>query len=317
MSDTLPPAPTALSDAIPVVDVGPLRDGTDPIGVGRALAKASREVGFIYVSGHGIDADLLDGARTEALTFFRLPVENKAAVKVSSGHRGWIAPGAAKMQDDALPDLKESFVWGTEGEFSDHSLRGANRWPSAAPALQRYATGFFEAADQLAQHLLTGFALGLDKPADTFLRTADRPISRASFVYYPPQQTGRDEGRFGVGPHTDFGVLTVLAQDSVGGLEVQTPQGGWIAAPPIPGTLVVNVGDLLHRWTAGVLRSTPHRVVNRSGRERLSLVLAYDPNPETVIDPRDVLGSDVDGEPPITCGDYLDWRFARAFKHRK
>jgi len=113
-------------------------------------------------------------------------------------------------------------------------------------------------------------------------------------------------------------VLTVLCQDDVGGLQVQDRDGDWVHAPPIPGSLIVNVADLLSRWTAGAFKSTPHRVVNTSGRERLSLVLAYDPNPETEIDPSEVYGREVEGaEAPIICGDYLIWRFGKAFAYRK
>ena len=123
--------------------------------------------------------------------------------------------------------------------------------------------------------------------------------------------------QFGVGPHTDFGVLTVLCQDDVGGLQVQDAAGEWVNAPPIPGTLVINVGDLLARWTNDVYRSTPHRVVNSSGTERLSLVLAYDPEPLTMIDPRALFGADVETSyDPVTCGDYLIRRFAKSFAYR-
>ena len=143
-------------------------------------------------------------------------------------------------------------------------------------------------------------------------------MSRASFVYYPPQPPTRGADQFGVGPHTDFGVLTVLGQDDVGGLQVQDVNGNWVAAPPLPGTLIVNVGDLLARWTNDAYRSTPHRVVNTSGKERLSLVLAYDPDPQTMIDPRAVFGQSVQTtHDPITCGDYLTWRFEKAFSYRK
>ena len=125
--------------------------------------------------------------------------------------------------------------------------------------------------------------------------------------------------QFGVGPHTDFGVLTVLCQDDVGGLQVQDAGGEWVIAPTYDaGTLVVNVGDLLARWTNGFYRSTPHRVVNSSGKERLSLVLAYDPEPETMIDPRTLFGADVETQhEPMTCGDYLVWRFAKSFAYRQ
>ena len=142
-------------------------------------------------------------------------------------------------------------------------------------------------------------------------------VGRRSF-YYPAQPDDAGSDQFGVGPHTDFGVLTVLAQDDVGGLEVQDASDTWIEAPPIPDTLIVNVGDLLARWTDGAYKSTPHQVVNRSGRERLSLVLAYDPDPETIIDSREVFGAEREpAEPRITCGDYLVWRFERAFAYRK
>jgi isopenicillin N synthase-like dioxygenase len=109
----------------------------------------------------------------------------------------------------------------------------------------------------------------------------------------------------------------VLCQDDTGGLQVQDANGDWIHAPPIEGTLIVNVADLLARWTGGAYKSTPHRVVNSSGRERLSLVLAFDPNPETMIDPseiKDGVGPDI--QEKITCGDYLQWRFAKAFSYR-
>ena len=119
-------------------------------------------------------------------------------------------------------------------------------------------------------------------------------------------------------PHTDFGVLTVLCQDDAGGLEIQRLTGEWAAMPPIPGTFVVNVGDLLERWSNRRYRSTMHRVINTSGRERLSLVLAYDPNFETLVDPGAFCASgETPRDEPITCGDYLLWRFAKAFSYRR
>lgn len=309
------------AETIPVIDIMPLRDGSDPAGVTSALHAASRGLGFIYITGHGIPDRLIEEARRAAYGFFRSSADEKDRVRVSNSHRGWIGTGGAKMQDDAKPDLKESFIWGwepTEGEPSDgHPLRGENRWPAAQPGFQEHAMAYFAAAHEVAHHLMRGFALGLSLEEDFFLKTAVRPLSRASYVYYPaqPEEMGMDQ--YGVGPHTDFGVLTVLCQDDVGGLQIQDAQGDWIEAPPIPGSLVVNVGDLLGRWTAGAYKSTPHRVVNSSGRERMSLVLAYDPNPETMIDPREVFTGEVQGaEAPITCGDYLIWRFGKAFKYR-
>jgi len=310
------------ADVIPVIDITPLRDGSDPQSVAKALHAASQGLGFIYIKGHGIDPALIGAARKYAYRFFHRADAAKAAVAVSAKHRGWLGQGGAKMQDGAKPDLKESFIWGYQDAKGhtpqDHALRGPNQWPGDLPELQETAMAYFEQAHGVAHHLMRGFALGLDLPEDFFLRTADTPLSRASFVYYPEQPSDMGADQFGVGPHTDFGVLTVLCQDDVGGLQVQDVNGEWIEAPPIAGTLIVNVADLLARWTDGAYKSTPHRVVNSSGRERLSLVLAFDPDPDTMIDARDVFGPEHRaGEEPITCGDYLVWRFNKAFSYRK
>lgn len=309
------------AQVIPVIDIAPLRNGTDPKAVARSLHAASQGLGFIYIKGHGIPEAVIDAARASAYGFFRSADHLKGTVAVSPKHRGWLGRGGAKMQDDAKADLKESFIWGYQdatGETpEDHPLRGQNRWPAFLHNMQHDAMAYFRHAHDVAHHLMRGFALGLDLPEDFFLRTATRPLSRASFVYYPAQPEELGSEQFGVGPHTDFGVLTVLCQDSVGGLQVEDVNGDWIHAPPIEGTLVVNVADLLARWTDGAYKSTPHRVVNSSGRERLSLVLAFDPDPDTRVDARDIFGADYQAkEAPITCGDYLIQRFARAFSYR-
>ena len=126
-----------------------------------------------------------------------------------------------------------------------------------------------------------------------------------------------ENGQFGVAPHTDYGVLTVLWQDKEGGLEVKNLDGDWIPAPPIDGTFVINIGDLLQRWTNDRYVSNPHRVINRSGNERYSMVLFYDPDPATVIDPCHMNLSDGTKPkyPPVTCGEYIRERFTEAFKY--
>ena len=315
-------AQSVADDRIPIVDISGLRDGSDTQAVAKALIAASQNPGFIYVRGHGIPQTLIDDARAAAFRFFRMDEAAKAEVRVTDRHRGWIGRGGAKMQDNARPDLKESFIWGFEDADgttpADHALRGPNRWPAAVPEIHALAMAYFEAAHTVARDLMRGFALGLNLDPAFFLKSCDTPLSRASFVWYPQQDAALGTDQFGVGPHTDFGVLTVLCQDDVGGLQVEDVNGNWIEAPPIEGTLVVNVGDLLARWTNGLCKSTPHRVVNRSTRERLSLVLAFDPEPQTLIDQRDVFGPGFAAtEEPITCGDYLIWRFAKAFAYRK
>lgn len=313
-------AKTMRPDAIPVIDLEQLRNNTDAAVVASALHAASQGLGFIYVRSHGIPQSAIDEARTAALAFFQATEKDKQSVLVSAQHRGWLKPGAAKMADDAKADLKESFIWGQQDAsgdcLQDHPLRGRNQWPAFVPSLEDAAMAYFDKAHDVARLLMRGFAIGMNLDESFFLQTCDNPVSRASFVYYPAQPEDSGEAQFGVAPHTDFGVLTVLCQDNTGGLQVQDINGDWIHAPPIEGTLVVNVGDLLSRWTAGEYKSTPHRVVNTSGRERLSLVLAFDPNPETLIDANSIPGLHAKDD-PITCGDYLLWRFAKAFSYRQ
>ena len=314
---------------VPVIDIAPLRDGTDAAAVGAELAWAATEIGFLYVRNHGVDAGIVERARQVGLEFFRLPEEAKRETATNLAHHGWLKPGSTKVNDDARLDLKESFNWGMELEGGSdredaaeaapaNPLLGPNEWPPAMPELRTGLYPYFETASACAEDLLRGFALGAGLEADHFIRHRDRPVSRGSLQYYPPQPDGAEENQFGVAPHTDFGVLTVLCQDANGGLEIRRRNGEWAAMPPIPDTLVVNIGDLLERWSNRRYRSTVHRVINTSGRERLSLVLAYDPNFETLVDPRAFCA---DGETPhdepIACGDYLLWRFRKAFSYRQ
>jgi len=226
------------------------------------------------------------------------------------------------MTEDARKDLKESFVWGIELPKAELAalpvpLPCANNWPAFMPELKDALLPFFDAAQSCAMDLLRGFAIGLGLAEDAFLRQSERPISRASLTYYPPQPPELGAEQFGVAPHTDYGCLTVLAQDDVGGLQIQRKDGLWIAAPPVPGTLVVNVGDLLARWTNDRFRSTAHRVINRSGAERYSMALFFDPDEDTLIDPRAALRpGETPRYEPTTCAEHILGRYGAAFRYR-
>ena len=307
---------------IPIIDLKNLRNGKNKINVAKELHDASKNLGFIYVKNHGVQYQTIENIRHDAFKFFRKDDNVKAEIKISNKHRGWLGYGQAKMDDGAKPDLKESFIWGFQDQngtsLDDHPLRGKNLWPRSLPSLERNAMNFFNEADLLAKDLLKGFAIGLNLNENFFLKTSSKPLSRASLVYYPSQPESMGEDQYGVSSHTDFGVLTVLCQDEVGGLQVQDINGEWFYAPPIENTILVNVADLLSRWTDGEYKSTPHRVVNKSNKERLSLVLAFDPNPETMIDAKEVFGNNYKSKfKPISCGDYLIWRFGKAFSYRK
>ena len=310
-------------DAIPVIDMAPLREGTREGArhVARQLLNAAETVGFFYVCNHGLPRDLI--ARTDAVArrFFSLPLEQKQQVKVTRWHRGYIKIGEAKMYESAKPDLKESFIWGMElsrevaESAAENSLRGPNQWPGFLPEMRPTLNEFFIAANQCGRVLFRAFAAGLGLDLDHFTQQFDRPITRGALIFYPPQQPDLGNDQFGVAPHTDYGCLTLLYQDPIGGLQVQGRNGEWVVAHPIEGTLVVNIGDLMARWTNHQFRSTPHRVINQSGRQRLSIGIFVDPNYET-----EVVPICRDGEAPlfgpVTCGDYIVSRYDASFAYR-
>lgn len=302
-------------DAIPVIDLAGLAaGGAATHQVGRDMLAAAERVGFFYIRNHGIPAALIDDVLRVSAAFFAEPMERKQSVAVNAGHRGFIAMGQAKMTGGARPDLKESFVWGLDHPGEDGIP--PNRWPGEPTDMRAVLTRFFDAGNAVGWSLLRAFATVLDVEPDRFVRTIDRPISRGSVIYYPPQPPGMGAEQFGVSPHTDYGCLTLLHQDATGGLQVQGRDGAWLMAHPIPGTFVVNVGDLLARWTNDRFRSTPHRVVNASGRTRLSTAIFVDPNRDTLIDPVTRPGEAAHYE-PVTCGDYLRSRLDATFAYRK
>jgi len=310
--------------SIPVIDVGPLADGTrDRVrAVARAMREAAETVGFLYVTNHGVPGELVADLERVARRFFALPAADKALVMPLDRHRGFLPIGQAKMYSGAKVDLKESFVWGLDVGHDDPDYRagnrmhGPNRWPAALPEMRSLCNRYFEATNACGRRLLRGFAVSLDLADDHFDRSFSKPVTRCSAVFYPPQPPDGGDDQFGVAPHTDYGTLTVLHQDPVGGLQVRDRAGDWVVAHPIPGTLVVNVGDLLARWTNDRFTSTPHRVVNTSGRERLSIAAFVDPDYATPIDPVPIPGT-TPLYPSVTCGDYILGRFDAAFAYRR
>jgi len=312
-------------EKIPVISLSPLRTGdlVEAKSIAVKIRRAAEEVGFFYISDHGIPKSVIDHAYNAAKIFFSSSKEFKDSIKINSNHHGFLAIGEAKMENAENNDLKESFVWGLDlpknhNSFSEENpFLGRNQWPEGMPGLRDSVYPFFEAGLKCGRDLMRAFALGMEIPEDSFLKSCDEPISRGSIIYYPPQSSNMGENQFGVAPHTDYGCLTLLWQDQVGGLEVQTGDGEWVTAHPIEDTIVVNVGDLLMRWTNNGFKSTSHRVVNRKNMERYSMVIAWDPNFETVVDSSVVCKK---GSrplyPPISCGDYVLSRFNSSFSYR-
>ena len=281
----LPPRPDG--SPLPVIDVSALATG----GPGRAVVAARfgaacRAHGFFYVVGHDVDPALV--RRLEALSrrFFAQDEASKMRWRMALGGRAWRGyfPLAGELTS-GRPDWKEGLYLGTELP-EDHPLVRA-RTPVHGPNLFPDIDGFrdtvldyIDAVTRLGHRLMEGIATSLGLPAAYFAQryTAD-PLILFRIFNYPTQPVpeGMDV-HWGVGEHTDYGLLTILHQDDVGGLQVRTPQG-WIDAPPIAGSFVCNIGDMLDRMTGGLYKSTPHRVTrNTSGGDRLSFPLFFDPN---------------------------------------
>lgn len=317
---------TALEpNVLPVIDFAAVRAG-DPQGTRAAAGRiraACIETGFFYIRNHGIPQDVIARAVAVSQRFFRLPVEEKKRVAVNRTHRGFNALGDALMYGASKPDYKEFFSVGLELPEDDpdvvagQALRGPNNWPEFMPELRPALYDFYEALGRCGEDLLRAVAVSLDVDEDFFRGKYTKPLQRTQVVYYPPHPQSVDEDLFGVAPHTDFGCITLLWQDDNGGLEVRHRNGQWIQAAPMDGTFVVNVGDLLGRWTNDRFASTLHRVINRSGRERFSIATFYDPSYTAVVDPRDLGTSD--GEcryQPVAAGEHIVGRINASFGYR-
>lgn len=272
---------------LPVIDIAPLLEGGDDgaqAAAARSIESACRDSGFFYVRNHGVADAVVARLDAESRRFFALPRAAKAAIAMEHGGpawRGWF-PLEGELTS-GRPDQKEGLYLGTELP-PDHPrvvagwpLHGANQWPAALPELRPAVEDYMAATARAARAVLEGVALALGLEAGYFARTyTAEPTILFRIFLYPANRVG-DATPWGVGEHTDYGLLTLLAQDESGGLQVRTPRG-WIDAPPLPGTLVCNIGDMLDRLTAGWFRSTPHRVRNMSGRDRLSFPLFFDPD---------------------------------------
>ena len=295
----------------------------DPAAVPAVAAQISAAMarsGFFYVAGHGIAATKIDAMRHVARGFFALDRAAKRSIAINSFNRGYLAPGQARMHGAAKTDLKEVFFWGRELAADDPDVRaglplcGPNQWPASPADFRVDVMDYFRAVCRIGDALLGAFASSLGRPADAFARHYLRPMARGQLIHYPALPDAADAAQFSVAPHTDFGCITLLLQET-DGLEVLAADGAWIQVPPREGTLVVNIGDLMERWTAGRYPSTRHRVRNTTGRARFSTAVFYDPSPSAVVDPAEFAGRADPAHPPVEAANYIHGRNTGAFAH--
>ncbi len=276
---------------IPVLDLAPLIKGEDTSALAKAFADAYGNTGFGYVINHGVDPSLREAIFAASQKFHALPEAEKQAIALNSIHRGYIAINTSTdvttdLAEVTKPNQSASFMMMREDATADPDiyLSGPNRWPELPgfrDACEAYASAMTNLGRQLMELALD--AIGVkDK---SILSAFETPTLWLRLLHYPPLPPQAPEDLYGSAPHKDFGCLTLLAQDDVGGLQVQTPAGQWVDAPPRDNAFIVNVGDMLHRMSNGKLLSTPHRVINATGRERYSVPFFFDPNVAATIAP--------------------------------
>jgi isopenicillin N synthase-like dioxygenase len=287
----------AVTKTIPVIDFGPAFRG-EPGGleaVAGQVRRASERVGFFYLAGHGVSPRLVEAAFLASRDFHALPLEVKLAVTLNQNNIGYLPVNqsiqrASTVHKAARPNYNESFFI-SHDRATDHPdvlagtpLRGRNQWPDGEPRMRAAMVAYFKALEAVGERMLPAFARAIDMPAAFFAPFfANEAHINLRFLHYPPQDTDDDE-QFGQGPHTDNSFLTILAREEVPGLAVRLPSGEWLAPPVIPGTFLVNLGNMMKRWSNDRFLSTPHGVLNDTGTDRYSIAFFYSPTPASVIE---------------------------------
>ncbi len=307
--------------AVPVVDLA-----ADGDVVAAEIGAACRSVGFFTIVGHGVDDRIVADLHREALAFFALPAADRMATAMGGTGMpyGYSPPEGEALQrslgDDASPDLKETFNIGpidataTQVAAMDdpdqRAIHAPTPWPDASPGLRPAAEAYYRAMASLAARLMSAFAVALELPPDFFAPLIDRHGSALRLAHYPPIPVGTDvTGRFRAGAHTDYGTLTILWTDGRPGLQVEAPDGAWIDVDAVPGSLIVNLGDLMQRWTNDRWRSTMHRVVPvADGVARLSVPFFHNANWDARVECL-VADGERPHHPPTTAGRHLMGKF--------
>ncbi len=303
-------------DSLPIIDLAPLVTG-QPGGmeqVARELGRAAREIGFFYIRGHGIDPALIGSVFDASHAFFAQPTDVK--MKLTEGffesNRGYVPMKGESLDPTKPADLKEAYNIGLDLAADDPRIvsgepfRAVNQWPPI-DGWRKTMLAYFDAVWTLGRRLHQAIAIDLGAAPDFFEDKLDAPMATLRLLHYPPHPPAAEAGQAGAGTHTDYGNVTILLPDDVGGLEVQRRDGAWIKAPTIPGAFVCNIGDCLMRWTNDTYVSTPHRVVNDSGRERYSIAFFLDPNPDATVAclPSCESPATPAKYPPVSAADYL------------
>ena len=288
---------------------------------------AATTSGFFYIQNHGISDELIKRQFDLAKRLFELPEQTKRQYDQAKNpsHRGFEQIAAQKLDTAAKPDLKEGFYCGLNYAADDpyvlagYQNYGLNQWPSKElPETEAYCQEYIAAMNQLCERIMQLLALSLGLDEHYFDASLVNPMVTLRLLKYPPHPENADPDTFGAGAHTDWGSITILAQDDCGGLEVCMPDGTWVEAPPIANTFVVNLGDLIPRWTNGLYKSYPHRVRNRysQGKPRYSIPYFYGPTYFTHITalPGTLKADEEYAYTPCTAGEHMEEMYFKSFE---
>ena len=304
--------------ALPVIDLSRLESEDPAIRADEAVALRAACVGagFFYLAGHAVSTRTRQAVFEAARALFDLPMSEKMALDVTTSPvlRGYTPLLAENADVTAKGDVHEAFDIG--GVLFDGSPGEAfNRFPAAAPEVEPAMLAYRTEMLRVARALMAGFAMALDLPFDHFAPVVTDPQAFLRLLHYPPQDGAIDPARIGIGAHSDYECLTILATDDSRALQVSDGKGGWLWADPRPGLFVVNIGDQMARWTNDLFRSTLHRAINLTGRRRYSVPFFFGPNPEAII--AALPGCAGPGRPPlyppIGAGDYSRWRLQASY----
>ena len=307
---------------IPKIDISEIEEKEFSRTLLQNFFSAYNKYGFGYIINHGIEKTLIEQLFKVSKQFHAQPLSEKMRVALDHNHRGYIAINTStdvnsKLADVKKPNQSESFMMMREdkSELPDVYLSGPNQWPKLEnfkEVLEKYTFNM----TKLGRNLMRLALLSSGVKDLSVMQSLDTPTIWLRLLHYPPISKNSPSDLYGSAPHTDFGCLTILAQDEIGGLQVQTREGEWIDVPKLEGSFVVNVGDMLSRYTNGLLRSTPHRVINKSGKERFSCPFFFDPHTNAVVQP--LKGTGKPKFSPINFGEFLREELEASYeKHKK
>jgi len=312
---------------IPLIDLAPLfgDDAETKQQMAAELREACMDIGFFYVKNHRVPEAHLQDVRTQTEQFFALPehVKTKYDIGRIKRHRGFVPVGALTAGPDEDPDQQEGYEVALELPADDpdyltgSKLFGPNVWPEELPEFQSGVYSYFESVFALGCKLFGAFALALDLPENYFNRELSKPIAQLRLLYYPPMENKRPEPLMGIGAHTDYECFTILWQTEPG-LQVQNRNQEWIDAPPVEDTFLVNIGDMMMRWTNNLFRSTPHRVVTQTPKKRYSFPFFFAADYNTIVRCLDTCVSEDNppGYPPTKFGYWVENMHAYSYVYR-